>query len=78
MSYDKVYCAIDYNPAKSGEKYANITFRYTVSSNITNVIKIFYSDNTDLFCIYRGDVIKFERNAVVDFLEDMITDIIAN
>ena len=78
MSYDKVYCAIDYNPAKSGEKYANITFRYTVSSNIKNVKKIFYSDNTDLLCIYRGNVIKFERNAVVDFLEDMITDIIAN
>ena len=78
MSYDKVYCAIDYNPAKVGEKYANITFRYTVSSNITNSIKIYYSYNTDLHCIYRDGVRKFDRNAVVDFLEDMISDIIVN
>ena len=78
MSYDKVYCAINYNPAKIDEKYANITFRYTVSSNITNLLKIYYSDNTDIHCIYRDGVRIFERNAVVDFLEDMISDIIAN
>lgn len=77
-SYDKVYCAIDYNPAKSGEKYANITFRYTVSSKIRNSIKIFYSNNADLHCICGGNVVKFGRHVIVDFLEDMISDIINN
>ena len=78
MSHDKVYCAIHYHPAKGTEKYANITFDYIVSSNITNSIKIFYSDYADLQCIYKGNVIKLEKRSIVTFLEDMISDIISN
>ncbi len=77
-NYDNVYCSINYNPARGEEKYANVTFVYTVSSGISNIIKIFYSDNADLRCRYKDGVIKFDMPVLVNFLEDMISDIIEN
>ncbi|MBV4207907.1 protein kinase [Phocaeicola vulgatus] len=77
LSYDNIYCSINYNPAKGSEKYANITFNYIIlSSGDSNEIKVFYSDKEELECIYKNKTELFDKTAIYNFIKEMIDSII--
>lgn len=72
LSYDNIYCSINYNPARGNEKYANITFKYRLASGNYNEIKVFYSDKEELKYTYNGKCGLFSKTAIFDFVEEMI------
>lgn len=72
LSYDNIYCSINYNPARGNEKYANITFNYRLASGIYNEIKVFYSDKEELKYTYNDKCELFNKMTLFGFVEEMI------
>lgn len=72
LSFDNIYCSINYNPASGHAKYANITFNYRLASGIYNEIKVFYSDKGEIKYTYKDRCGLFNKTIIFDFMEEMI------
>lgn len=72
-SFDNIYLSINYNPPSKGEKYANITFNYTVhSSQKSKSIKIKYDADNNLLIELKHDTKTFNKKELTDFLDGLV------
>jgi len=77
-SFDNIYIPINYNPAPKGEKYANITFEYSIrSAGLHEKMMIKYNEQGTIITNYHSAIKELSVDEVVSFLEDMISNYIA-
>jgi len=77
-SFDNIYTHIDFNPARKGKKYANITFDYSIrSTNSREHMMIEYNEQGVIVSNYKSSIKELGVEVIILFLEEMISNYIA-
>ena len=77
-TFDDIYISINFHPASKGEKYAHITFDYSIRSSEKSESLLIKYDNHGLVTTkYQTVTTILDVECIVQFLEDLITNYIA-
>lgn len=78
-TYDRIYFAIDYNPARGTERYCNITIGCNISAEKTihDSVKVRYSDNGSIICEYNGTTEQLSVKVMTEVLNSIVMDYIS-
>lgn len=75
-SFDLIYIAIDYIPAKNTEKYAHITLRYILKNGYQESCEIRYNSNNSIYLHYKDKVEMLNTKSLLEFLNNLILNYI--
>lgn len=76
-SFDRIYIAIDFNPASKGEIYCSIKISYNISQNgKNNSICIYYGEANEVLCKYDNKEVGFSVETLFVWIEKMVMDYI--
>lgn len=78
ITYDRIYIALNYNPAKGEDRYCNITILYNISSSrLSKTVRVLFSDNNSIVCEYDGKIEMLSIKTIEKVLNILLIDYIS-